>query len=260
MRFSKMLTLLLMATGLMFTSCEEDVEKKQEDKDTPEAGIVKGRVVDAQGQPLAGVKVYAGHTTYYNTNVIAVTNSNGNYEMDISNPGGTWTVHGEVQRTYNGKNYTFYVYADNPDPLTGSTGAVRNLTWKLSGPIPGYDDSKCGAKVAYYDNSSIYISGEEIEFTLVPEGKLVDGSTGQTIKALATAYFSMEGTAVGSGLNDVPMGRYRISARYIPKNGDAPQKLGIRLRYTEAYTDNVVINFEQIFNSLHLVEVETKLL
>ena len=259
MKLLKPFTLLLMAAGLTLTSCQEDVDKKPEDKDKTEAGLVKGRLVNAQGQPIAGAKVYAGHTTFYNTNVIGVTDADGYYELDIEQPGGTWTVHAEVTRPYNSTNYTFYVYADNDMPVSGTAGAIRNLTWKLSGTIPGTTNGKYGAKVAYYDNSAIYIRGEEIEFTLVPQEPLADGSTGQTITAFATANFAMLGTTIGSGLDDVPMGRYQISARYKPLNGGAAQTLRIRLRDTGAYTDNVVINFEQWTESLKLVEVETKL-
>lgn len=260
MRFPKPIALLLLLTGLTFTSCEEDVEKGPADKEDVEAGYVKGRLLNAQGQPLSGAKVYAGHTTFFNTNVIGVTDADGFYKLNIQQPGGSWTVHAELTRPYNGETYTYYIYANDGDPVNGSSGAVRNLTWKLSGAIPGTTNGKYGAKVAYYDNSSIFIRGEEIEFTLVPQGPLADGSTGQTITARATGSFAMTGTAIGSGLDDVPMGRYRISARYVPANGGAARALGIRLRDTGSYTDNVVIDFEQWTESLRLVEVETKLL
>lgn len=260
MRLSQTFSLLLMATVLAFSSCEEDVEKSPVDKEDIQSGHVKGRLLNAQGQPIAGAKVYAGHTTYFNSNVVGTTDADGFYILDINQPGGTWTVHAELTRPYNGTTYTFYVSADNADPVSGTTGAIRNLTWKLSGIIPGTTNGKYGAKVAYYDNSAIYIRGEEIEFTLVPQGPLADGSTGQTLTGRATGSFAMTGTTIGSGLNDVPMGRYRISARYVPANGGAARALGIRLRDTVTYTDNVVIDFEQWTESLKLVEVETKLL
>ncbi len=256
--FGSMLLFFMVITAANCTKSPADVVKN-ENYEGVEAGLLKGRVTDAQGKPLAGVKVYAGHTAYYNTNVVAVTNADGYYKMDINNPGGTWTVHAEVERQYNGVGYTFYVYADNADPVSGTAGAVRKLTWKLSGPIPGLSNGKYGAKVAYYDNSPVYIRGEEIEFTLTPDGPLVDGSAGQVITGFATAQFSMEGTAVGSGLDDVPLGRYRVSARYIPQNEGTPKKLGIRLRDMGDYADEVTINFEEISVGLKLVEVETKL-
>lgn len=259
MRFPKTAALFLLLTGLTLTSCEEYVEKPPVDNNNVEAGFVKGRLVNAQGQPIAGATVYAGHQTYYNTNVAVVTDADGYYKLDIDQPGGTWSVHAQLTRPYNGTTYTFYVYADEATPISGTSGAIRNLTWKLSGAIPGTDNGKYGAKVAYYDNSSIYIRGEEIELTLVPQGPLADGSTGGTITARATASFAMTGTTIGSGLDDVPMGRYRIAARYVPANGGAARPLGIRLRDTGTYTDNVVIDFEQWTESLRLVEIETKL-
>ena len=76
---------------LTLTSCEEDVEKSPADKEGIEAGFVKGRLVNAQGQPIAGATVYAGHTTYYNTNVSGVTDVNGYYKLDVDEPGGSWT-------------------------------------------------------------------------------------------------------------------------------------------------------------------------
>jgi hypothetical protein len=254
--------MLLIPLTVIFANCTKSSQEddKKENDEVVQAGVVKGRMVDAQGNPIAGAKVYAGHTTYYNTNVLAVTDVNGYYKLDIKNPGGTWTVHGQLQRQYNGQTYTFYVYADNADPVSGTAGAIRKLTWKLSGAIPGLSNGRYGAKVAYYDNSSIFIRDEEIEFTLIPEGPLVDGSTGQTITGFATGRFNMIGTAVGSGLDDVPLGRYQLSARYIPKNGGAPKKLSVRLRDVGTYTDKVTINFEEINLGLKLVEVETKLL
>lgn len=259
MRFLQSTALAMVLAVLTLTSCEEDVEKSPVDKEGIEAGFVKGRLVNAQGQPIAGATVYAGHTTYYNTNVSGVTDADGYYKLDVDEPGGSWTVHAEVTRPYNGANYNFYVHADEAAPFSGTAGAIRNLTWKLSGAIPGTTNGKYGAKVAYYDNSAIYIRGEEIEFTLIPQGPLVDGTAGQTLTARATGSFAMTGTTIGSGLDDVPMGRYRISARYVPANGGAARALGIRIRDTGTYNDNVVIDFEQWTESLRLVEVETKL-
>lgn len=262
MKIQLTVLMLLISLPVIFANCTKSSDKDDttDNHEVVQSGVVKGRMVDAKGNPIPGAKVYAGHTTYYNTNVVAVTDANGYYKLDIDNPGGTWTIHGQVQKQYNGQTYTFYVYADNTDPVSGTAGAIRKLTWKLSGAIPGLTNGKYGAKVAYYDNSPVFIRDEEIEFTLIPQGPLVDGSTGQTITGFATESFSMVGTAVGTGLNDVPLGRYQLSARYVPKDGSASRMLSVRLRDTGNYSDKVIINFEEISLGLKLVEVETKLL
>src|SRR6476620_2099975 len=124
MKFCTSVFMLLVFLGTTAANCSKSDKKKDDtnngDNTTVEAGLLKGRVVDAKGQPVVGVKVYAGHTAYYNTNVIAVTDANGYYKMSVANPGGTWLVHAELQRQYNGQTYSFYVYADNAEPVPSS--------------------------------------------------------------------------------------------------------------------------------------------
>jgi hypothetical protein len=169
-----------------------------------EKGFVKGSVKNAAGNPLKGVKIIIDHSLFYNSNITAATDEQGNYRIKI--PNGSWYAYAQFKKTYNNKNYTFYLEPDSYEGF-GGEGAVRNFVWKLTGkkqePLsPGF----FGGTITFdKDVDGAYIDRKEIEFTLTPMGNLIDGSAGETLTLRS---------ADGYKLEDVPIGRYDISASY----------------------------------------------
>jgi hypothetical protein len=236
--------LMLVAT----TACSKGDKASPSNPGEPQAsnGIVSGKVVDQHGNPVSGATVYAGHTEWYNTNVIGKSDAGGNYRLDISNVGGTYMIHGELIKTYNGIPYRFYLYPDDETPVNSTDGGVRKITWRLSGTVPGTLNSKIGGIVNFHQafGNEEYWSFEDIELTLTPVGKLVDGSDGAVIKSKAQNFAEIIGAYNNIGLNDVPVGRYKISAKYIPQNGE-PVNLVLKLRDDDSYTAELTADFQQ---------------
>jgi len=244
----------LLIAVLLISSCSQ----KSDAEIGAEKGSVTGKIMDAGGQPLKGVTVYAGHHTYYNTNVIGVTNEKGEYALNLKGqPGGSWSVHGEYIKTYNNMTYTFRLEPENTDPLTTTEGGVRNMKWKLTGLIPGTtDDSRIGGYVTYMSDD--FIPAEEVEFRLEPVGKLVDGSSGQTIVRKAENFpYHLSGLYDNKGLRDIPVGRYKISAVHKPTEG-VPIALKVAKR-GGTYESNIIADFKQeVPNSYQEIELNIK--
>lgn len=217
----------------------------------PEAGVMKGRVTDAAGQPLAGVEVVADNRQLYNTNVVTLTDAKGYYRADVRRPIGTWHATAQLQRKVNGKTFHFDLHSENDADFAGNEGAIRNFTWKLSGERP--DGGDYGSPVVAYGSltNPYYIDTANVELTLVPVGPLPDGSAGTTIVS------KLQSTGDGSAVPDVPVGRYTISARYLdPAQGALP--LLIRKRYSEEYAASVVADFEITMPTVQMIEVEVQ--
>src|SRR5689334_10324191 len=72
------------------------------------AGIVKGKITDAAGHPLSGVKVTIEHTVWYDNYVYAQTNTNGEYVANLpGEPAGDWTAKAQLEKTVYGQTYKF---------------------------------------------------------------------------------------------------------------------------------------------------------
>lgn len=216
-----------------------------------EPGVLKGRVLDASGKPLSGVKVFADNTLLYNSNAIAVSDSKGYYRVDVSRPVGTWRATAQLERTYSGKRYAFDLHPDKADPFAGNDGAVRNFTWKLQGERP--DGGYYGSFVVCYGSldNPFWIDTSHVELTLIPTGPLVDGSVGQAIVARLVR------TAEGDAIADVPLGRYTITARYLdPERGALD--LNLRQRNSGSFVPELVADFEVIMTGLARMDLEVQ--
>ena len=217
---------------------------------SPSVRTMTGVVRDSAGQPLAGATVFAGHTVLFNTNVLTTSGADGRYSLSVAQPAGSWYAGAQIKRRYNGADYTFDLQPDNTDPFTGTQGAIRNFTWKLTGTRP--DGGKYGATVTVYAD---FFDPElldwipDMQLTLIPNGPLIDGSAGQVISG------QLIQTPDGQeGLMDIPLGTYAIRARYAPAGG-AARDLTIRLRNKGDFAASVVSAFRQSGSS-HLLEVE----
>lgn len=223
----KKMFLFLILLNLVAAACKkENNTPGEQGSNNTEKGIVKGRVTDANGNPIANAKVVIEHTVYYATYVYATTNSNGYYSASV--PNGSWQASVQIEEAYLGRNYTFDLHPDVAEAFAGTTGAVRNFTWKLSGAKPngGY----YGSNVAVYPEPGSPFMMEDVELTLTPDGPLADGTQGKIItKGLADIGGGED------GINDVPIGRYLITAR----NKATGETLQIRMRNTGTYGSSV---------------------
>ena len=212
-------------TGLMACSKSGDAGA-----DGPKPGVVTGHVVDSYGKPLANATIVASHTEFYNKNVIGTTDANGNYRLELSV--GTWYVRGSKNMTFEGKSYRMDLFTENDGPVSASEGAVKNLRLKLSGDRTGNfgDEGYYGGTVEIFGGNEFY-DYTNTEITLESVGTLIDGSTGKKIVSKLQQ---------GLYVQDVPIGKYRVTAKYLADNSP----LFVRVRLTGNYDNSVVATFE----------------
>jgi hypothetical protein len=200
---------------------------------------VTGHVTDAQGQPLSNVQVFSDNTLYYNTNAIGITDANGFYSIDVSEPMGTWHMSAQHTLEYQGETYTFSLHPDNDNPFPGADGAIRNFEWRLTGETP--QGFYYGAVMwVYADYSDFSLNMENVEITLTPDGPLIDGSVGETI------------VHQGAYAEDIPVGLYTVTARYLPEG----VPLLVRVRDTGEYAASVTALIKKNLSSEVMLELQ----
>lgn len=234
------IVLILNIQGL--TSCQSDDSDDSKDP-TSSKGFALGRAIDVQGKPLPGVEIILDNTYLYDSNLIGVTDENGEYKIELGF--GTYLAYAKLKKTFNGKEYIIDLHPDN-DAGFSQEGAVRNFSWKTTGKKPGTSSGYYGGSVEINKdiNSQIYDT-ENIEFTLRPVGNLIDGSAGEII-VMKPGQPSSE--SYGK-LLDLPIGRYEMSAVYKNDSGDVPIKLKNFQTQNEDYVLNLLFDFEPQTNS-----------
>jgi hypothetical protein len=197
--------------------------------------VVKGVVTDNNGAPLAGIEVVANNTQFYDANGVATTDAEGKYRIELTS--GSWQMTASMMREFNGQTYRVELTPDTTTPFAGSEGAIRNFTWQPSG-----GEARQGSVFVYSDITIEFLDYQYIELTLEPQGPLLDGTMGQTITGMLTA------TPDGDGLTDVPLGRYKITARYLVP-GEIPEPLELKPRKSGDYADSLTADFETPYGS-----------
>ncbi|MGB8191436.1 MAG: carboxypeptidase-like regulatory domain-containing protein [Chitinophagaceae bacterium] len=235
----KSLLLVLITNVMLIMGCSKDTGAAPAES---LAGIVKGRVVDSKGDPIANAKVVIEHTVLYAKYVYAVTDANGNYKTNV--PEGSWHASVQIQKKFLDREYNFELSPDVDAAFAGSAGAVRNFSWKLSGAKPG--GGFYGSYVAVYNEPGSSFDMTDVEVTLKPNGPLVDGSMGMTITKKLTDIGGGQ-----EGINDVPIGMYNITAR----NTTTGQALQIRIRNNGAYDNSVTSFFDTWFTGVNTYQI-----
>jgi hypothetical protein len=229
----KMNVLLIKLMTLVFlaASCKKN---SSENSDEPSKNLVKGKVTNTRGEPLKGVSILIDNTMFYNTYLSGTTKDDGTYQITLTN--GAWQAYAKLNATYNGKNYALDLHPDNPEGFS-QEGAVRNFQWKLTGKKPTPLTGNYGATIILDKaiSSSIFDS-ENIEFTLTPSGKLIDGTDGVVLKLK----HGLPTTDTYGKLVDIPIGRYVITAKY----GNTIIKLRNKLDPASTLSNSLVLDIQ----------------
>lgn len=219
----------------LFTACTTDPGPAPAPT-SPQKGYASGKATDTQGKPLANADIVVNNAQLYNYNVLGQTDAKGEYNLKLTQ--GSWYVRGTVKVNYDNKVYVLDLHPDREGGFAGTEGGVCNLQWKLTGAKPtefggnGY----YGGLVEVYGEGN-FVDTHLLELTLEPVGQLIDGSEGQKIVR------QLDGQSIGQ-TNDIPLGRYRITARYLPTG----QILNLRLRNAdESYASSVTSSFDPAY-------------
>ncbi len=230
-RFFNQLPLLI---GLAALACTGPKHETVEPAGAaPPAGVVSGKVVNAQGRPVAGVKIVANNNQFYNQDVSGQTDANGRYRLELRP--GSWSVRGTVDVRFDSKTYPLDLHPDTDAAFAGTTGAVRNLRLKISGERTGEfgNGGYYGGQVEVFGDyvDGDYFATDDVAFHFEPVGLLLDGSQGDVLV----------GQPDGMYLDDVPLGKYKITARHMPTG----RALKVRLRNaSQPYQSAVTASFD----------------
>jgi hypothetical protein len=204
MKHTMYLGMLLLLFSYSLPACKKDSDLSSHSK----AGYVTGKVTDAAGHPLAGVKIIIEHTVWQDSYVFATTDNNGNYKVSIpAEPAGDWTAKAQIQKSAYGQDYTFDLAPGSTDAFNANDAVTRNFTWKLSGErsVAG---TYYGAHVDLYQFGTA-VPMHEVKLIFTPlENTLIDGSPATTIERTVQ---DIAGTFM---VNDIPVGKYKVKAVY----------------------------------------------
>lgn len=173
----------------------------------PKPGYVTGLVLDTQGRPLAGARVFLSGTTFtqgQKTSFETETKTDGTYSLRV--PDGRYQAKASYTTTFEGQTFSFFMDPASGNPNTSvdsSEGGNLNFRWTLSGLRAGsgagagrdtdfygssVDFSYCGLPAKAYCAEKYGAvtpgaapGGSVITVTFTPQGKLVDGSVGKPV-------------------------------------------------------------------------------
>lgn len=194
---------------------------------SPKKGMVRGWVKTADGKPLAGAHIIAqsSYAGGFRTSAEARSNAAGLYEI-ILPVGIAEVVNADVKVRFNGKRYLLPLHpADGElDTFSSGPGHVENFVLRTYGPAnddydrnPEWSSNYYGGSIRVQWFSSAIEDGDgKVQITLTPDGPLLDGSKG------ATLIFSLPQTSGEHYLNDIPIGKYQLSAKVIQNGTSTP--------------------------------------
>ncbi|MGG1517858.1 copper amine oxidase N-terminal domain-containing protein [Paenibacillus oryzisoli] len=212
--------------------------------------VVKGYLLNEHGQPISGVTINADNLLLYDSNMQGETDENGYYRIELAPIPATWRMTTRFSLDYNGKKLDFWLQADGDKSFAGSAGAIRNFTLKdVVGHIEIHPD------FFSFDDDMPQFDTTDLEITLTPVGQLFDGSAGKTITANAEAL-----ETGGHGVDNIPLGRYKISATWKPE-GHAPMPMLLAITGTSKYAQSLEFDFRNILGggSIFVNQFEAKL-
>ncbi|MBF5041866.1 carboxypeptidase regulatory-like domain-containing protein [Aggregicoccus sp. 17bor-14] len=210
-------SLLLLCAGLAACGGSGTSRPSDAGSDGLEASVVKGRVTDAQGQPLPNIGVFAEAFTPIPQTGTAVTGADGRYRIALNRAQpGVFSVSAQRHFSYRGQGLDISFEPLDASEFTQNEGAVRDFVWPGLGGKRGSGAATMGTLFIDGRLSSVW-EPERVLVTLEPLTPLLDGSSGSTL--VAPPVNGPEGV----GVYEVPYARYRVSARYDdPERGIVP--------------------------------------
>ncbi|MBV4360483.1 carboxypeptidase-like regulatory domain-containing protein [Pinibacter aurantiacus] len=210
MKYKTFHWLLPLICSTVVTACTKDAGSPNDPASQTKNGVVTGIVTDANNLPVKDANITVEHTVWYNSYLLAASNSQGRYEVSIPNdPAGDWTAKAQLTKTSYGQTYTFDLEPDNTGTFSKASGAIRNFKWKLSGQRPG-GTGYYGAHVdLYMFGADVDMTKIKLLFTPYPgETNLIDGT-------VATAFEKPVEDVAGTFMaKDIPIGKYTVKALY----------------------------------------------
>ncbi len=209
------------------------VGKKIVEQSVPrKPGYIVGRCTDSAGKPLRSVRIRVFGTTEAgeNTNYETKTDANGLYSVRL--PNGNfhvgWALFDVAAPAGPAYSLPLHPLDGSNDDAESTPGIVENFVLKISGRISPLKDAQ--NELSYY-GGSISVSGgaianaglfddsyyrfpegSSLELTLVPQGELADGSTGETL-------VRRKSVKEGTSFLDIPIGRYEVTVNLIGADG-----------------------------------------
>lgn len=183
------------ASGTPTTPSPQKPSPAQPQPGTAAAWTMSGTVKTEGGEPLAGVEVFADHTAFYNMNAVGKTDAQGRYRIPLAHQPGTWAAGAYYRVKLGAQTFEVRLSPNNDTPFDGSKGAVRDFTFRAS-------DAPAGTVNTYVAHSDVELNYDTLQLTFTPDGPNVLGSTKTFTRPFVT----------GSGIQNVPLGRYQVSA------------------------------------------------
>ena len=156
---------------------------------------MSGTVKTEAGEPLAGVEVFADHTAFYNMNAVGKTDAQGRYRLSLAHQPGSWVAGAYYRLKLGAQTLEVRLSPDHDVAFDGSKGAVNNFTFRAG-------DAPAGTVNTYVAHSAVELDYATLQLTFTPDGPNILGST----KTFSRSF------VMGHGIQNVPLGRYQVSA------------------------------------------------
>jgi hypothetical protein len=222
----------------------------QAKEEKPEPNVAKGRVTNSAGEPIAGATINLKNTLFYGSSAQVKTGKDGTYRVELAR--GVWHVTAQVDKVFNKKKLRIDLCPEVDEDFANTDGGVRNFTWKLTGEKEDGLGTYGKPVIVYQEPGDYSFQLNDVELTLTPDGPLVDGSKGQPITG------KPESTGDGLAVKDVPLGRYKITARLV-EEGKPAQPLKVRVRNKGSFVEAVTADFESPYPNLPIQRIEVEL-
>lgn len=225
--FKRSIFALSLIAAITFASCSKSSASNNPGNGgggVGEANTVSGIAVDAQGKPLAGVRVRAENPTGNNIHMDATTGADGRYKIKLTSIGG-WKIYAWKEVQFQDKTYHLRLAMKNDQDYdafsTNDKAITKDFVWKMSGRIPDRSASfengwgYFGASLRLVNHNEIVPimpAGTKLTVTLtpLPGARYLDGSAA-TAPVVKT--FVLQNSTANYYMGDVPVTIYRISAQ-----------------------------------------------
>jgi len=196
-------------------------------------GTVSGSVLDAQGKPIEGARLWIKPALTTGL-VQARTGPDGRYKAEglLNIPYNTFSWY---KMTYRDKTLCMRVAPvalNQYDSFVPKDGVTRNFKLRISGQIDDRSDTYYGGQIRVFVQEIPRDS--TIAVTFEPLGPLADGSTGKTIVR----------TPKDMMIEDIPVGAYRVTAQVQEPSGRKRVARLSRKSFTTDVASEAIVEWE----------------